>query len=251
MGYNVFIHSSQTLASNILRGTFAASALHAIRTPSNARFVNAEIAQRAKQLVEAMQAESTGSDETEHRMLSSLQALLVYQCIRLFNPSNISQQAQAERDNVVLQLWAVRLQLSRPPNNSNELTNMTWESWVKQEAIRRTLISVELVTGTYTYLRGLWATGVRCHHDLWFTAQKRLWEARSAAEWRLVRDDSSSPSLPTNLLRLDTDLEQASPSDLDDIGVLLRVAGNGFEDLNEWLSRDERALSRWGDVHLR
>lgn len=251
MGFNVFIHPSQTLASNILRDTFATSALHAIRNPSNASFVNAEIAQRALQLIQAMQAEPIGSDVIEHDNLSSLQALLVYQCIRLFNPSNISQQTQAERDNIVLQLWAVRLQIFQSSDNSNELASTTWESWVKQEAIRRTLICTELVTGTYTYLRGLWPLGVQCHHDLWFTAQKRLWEAKSAVEWRLIRDDTSSPLLTTNLLRLDTDLEQASPSDLDDIGVLLRVAGKGFENLNEWLSHDGRALKKWGDMHLR
>ncbi|KAJ4246326.1 hypothetical protein NW762_013677 [Fusarium torreyae] len=198
-----------------------------------------------------MQSDSAaiGLDVTD--ILSSLQALLVYQCIRLFNPSNISQQTQAERDNIVLQSWAVRLQLLQPLENGNELTNMTWESWVKQEATRRTLICIELVTGTYTYLRGLWPMGVECHHDLWFTAQKRLWEAKSAAEWRLTRDDTSSPLLPTNMLRLDSDIEHASPSDLDDIGVLLRVAGQGVENLNQWLSRDGRALQRWGDVHLR
>ncbi|KAF4957872.1 hypothetical protein FSARC_11168 [Fusarium sarcochroum] len=251
MGFNVFIHHSQTLASTVLRDTFAASALHAVRNPSNSRFVNAEITQRAAQLVEAMQSESIGNDVAETDMLSSLQALLVYQCILLFSPGSISQQTQAERDNIVLQSWAVRLQLFKSPHGDSEIENTTWEAWVKQEAIRRTLICVELVTGTYTYLRGLWPVGVQCHHDLSFTAQRRLWEAKSATEWRLIYEDISFPSLPTNMLRLDSDLEHASPSDLDDIGVLLRVAGKGFDNLKEWLSRDRRALQRWGDVDLR
>ncbi|KAM0418731.1 hypothetical protein ACHAPT_012329 [Fusarium lateritium] len=254
-GFNVFIHPSQTLASNALRDAFAGSALQVTRNTCNAAFVDTEIARRASQVVDALQSALTHSDLIEVDALPPVQALLVYQCIRLFSPGSISQQMQAERDNVVLRSWAARLQLSLPPYSSSSApTNTTWESWVKQEAIRRTLVCIELVDGTYTYLRGLWPIGIRCHHDLEFTAQKGLWEAKSAAEWRLVCDDARCPSLPANMLRLYKDLHDASPNDLDDIGVLLRVAAEGFGDLDEWLGCDRQALQRWslrGNVRLR
>ncbi|KAG8362408.1 hypothetical protein FVEN_g12629 [Fusarium venenatum] len=250
VGTNVFIHPSQTLASNVLRDAFAMSALHAVRNHSNVRFVNAEIAHRASQLIQTMQSGSLSSGSVEMDILAPLQALLVYQCIGLFTQGSISQQTQAERDNIVLQSWALRLQISQPPHNNHAAGNTTWELWVKQESIRRTLICVELVTGTYTYLRGLWPAGIRCHHDLWFTAQRRLWEAQSDVEWRIVRDNTSVFSLPANILRLDKDLENASPSDLDDIGILLHVAGKGLKNLNEWLGQDRQRLRRWGNMHL-
>ncbi|KAJ3543175.1 hypothetical protein NM208_g3714 [Fusarium decemcellulare] len=252
-GFNVFIHPSQTLASNALRDAFAGSALHSRRNPCNATFVDSEIARRASQVVEAMQLALTHSDLVEVDALPPVQALLVYQCIRLFLPANISQQTQAERDNVVLRSWAARLRSSLPPYSRSTLATTTWESWVKQEAIRRTLVCIELVNGTYTYLRGLWPIGVRCHHDLEFTAQKYLWEAKSAAEWRLVCNDARCPSLPASMLRFGEDLQDASPNDLDDMGVLLRVASEGFGKLDEWLGSDRQALQRWslkGHVRL-
>jgi hypothetical protein len=243
-GFNVFIHSSQTLASDALRDALAGSALHAMRNPSNARFVDSETTRRASIVVELLHLASISDDAVDLQMLPSVQALLVYQCMRLFSPGSISQQTQAERDNIVLQIWASRLQLSLACDD--ELMEASWEFWVEQEAIRRTLICIELAQGTYTYLRGNWPLGVRCHHDLRFNAQKALWEAKSAAEWRLVSDDSVHPSLPCNMLRLHKDILDAVPGDLDDIGILLRAAGEGLENMNAWLGRDKEALQQWG-----
>ncbi|KAL9562173.1 hypothetical protein ACKAV7_013717 [Fusarium commune] len=245
-GFNVFIHPSQTLASDALRDALAGSALHAVRNPSNARFVDSEITKRASHIAAVLYAASISDDTADLRMLPSVQGLLVYQCMRLFSPGSISQQAQAERDNVVLQIWASRLQLLLACDD--ELMEASWEFWVEQEAIRRTLICIELAQGTYTYLRGNWPIGVRCHHDLRFNAQKALWEAKSATEWHLVSDNSAHPSLPCNMLRLHKDIRDAMPGDLDDIGVLLRAAGEGLESMNTWLRHDKEALQRWGQV---
>ncbi|KAF5558618.1 hypothetical protein FNAPI_5022 [Fusarium napiforme] len=245
-GFNVFIHSSQTLASDALRDALAGSALHAMRNPSNARFVDSEIARRASNIVAVLLAASISEDTFDLQMLPSVQALLVYQCMRLFSPGSISQQTQAERDNFVLQIWASRLQLSS--ERDGDLMEVSWELWVEQEAIRRTLICTELAQGTYTYLRGNWPVGVRCNHDLRFNAQKALWEAKSAAEWRLVCDDFAHPSMPCNMIRLHKDIRDAMPGDLDDLGVLLRAVGEGLKDMNTWLRHDKEALQRWGQV---
>ncbi|RBR05164.1 hypothetical protein FVER53590_30423 [Fusarium verticillioides] len=245
-GFNVFIHSSQTLASDALRDALAGSALHAMRNPSNARFVDSEIARRASNIVAVLLAASISDDTLDLQMLPSVQALLVYQCMRLFSPGSISQQTQAERDNFVLQIWASRLQLSL--ERGDDLMEVSWELWVEQEAIRRTLICIELAQGTYTYLRGNWPVGVRCNHDLRFNAQKALWEAKSAAEWRLVCDDFAHPSMPCNMIRLHKDIRDAMPGDLDDLGVLLRAVGEGLKDMNTWFRHDKEALQRWGQV---
>ncbi|KAF5670147.1 fungal zn(2)-Cys(6) binuclear cluster domain-containing protein [Fusarium circinatum] len=246
-GFNVFIHSSQTLASDPLRDALAGSALHAVRNTSNARFVDSEITSRASNIVAVLDAASLSTDTADLRMLPSVQALLVYQCIRLFSPGSISQQTQAVRDNFVLQIWASRLQSSLS-SRDDDLIEASWESWVEQEAIRRTLLCIELAQGTYTYLRGNWPIGLRCNHDLRFNAQKALWEAKSAAEWRLVCDDFAHPSMPCNMIRLHKDIGDAMPGDLDDLGVLLRAAGQGLADMNTWLRQDKEALQRWGQV---
>ncbi|KAF4450420.1 hypothetical protein F53441_6419 [Fusarium austroafricanum] len=248
-GFNVFIHRTQTLASDALRETLASSALYAMRSVSNASFVDSEITRRASKIVHDLQLGSISDDTFDLDMLPLVQALLVYQCMRLFSPGKISQQTQAERDNIVLQLWASRLHLLSESCGSDELKDIGWEPWIEKEAIRRTLICIELVQGTYSYLRGLWPIGVRCHHELEFYAQKSLWEARSLAEWRLVCDDPAFPALPCNMLRLDQDIRDASPNDLDDLGALLRVAGEGVEKLKSWLGHDKQALQRWGHVH--
>ncbi|KAF5623917.1 transcription factor cys6 [Fusarium tjaetaba] len=245
-GFNVFIHSSQTLASDALRDALAGSALHAMRNPSNAGFVDSEITRRVSNIVAVLLAAPMCDDMVDSQILPSVQALLVYQCMRLFSPGSVSQQTQAERDNIILQMWASRLQLSLARDDG--LIEASWEIWVEQEAIRRTLICIELAQGTYTYLRGNWPIGLRCNHDLRFNAQRALWEAKSAAEWRLVCDDFAHPSMPCNMIRLHKDICDAMPGDLDDLGAILRVTGQGLADLNTWLRHDKEALQRWGQV---
>ncbi|KAF4338095.1 hypothetical protein FBEOM_7994 [Fusarium beomiforme] len=246
-GFNVFIHPTQTLASEALRDALAGSALHATRNPFNARLVDSEIARRASNIVEALHIASMSSETVDLNMLPAVQALLVYQCMRLFSLGFISQQTQAERDNVVLQIWASRLQLQLSSSDS-DLMKESWQSWIEKEAIRRTLICIELAQDTYTYLRGNWPAGLRCHHDLKFNAQKVLWEAKSAATWRLICEDPVHPSLPCNMLHLHEDIRDAFPGDLNDIGILSRAAGEGIENMNDWLGRDGVALQRWGQV---
>ncbi|KAF5624536.1 hypothetical protein F52700_9705 [Fusarium sp. NRRL 52700] len=154
----------------------------------------------------------------------------------------------AEHDNFVLQVWASRLQSSL--SCDDDLVEASWETWVEQEAIRRTLMCIELAQGTYTYLRGSWPIGLRCNHDLRFNAQKALWEAKSAAEWRLVCDDFVHPSMPCNMIRLNKDIRNAMPCDLDDLGVLWHAAGQGLAGMNTWLRHDKEALQRWGQVDV-
>lgn len=232
-GFNAFIHPSQALASSDLRDAFAASALHAARTRSNSALVTAEIARRARQLVQGSSLSTqrnSGLDQVDK--LARTQALLVYQCIRLFS-ADTAQQSQAERDNGVLQTWAGDLRSCLPLFSPSLAPCTEWETWVKHEATRRTLVCVELINGTYAYLRGRWPPGMHCHHNLDFTGQRSLWEAQSATQWLSLKADPCLAALPVNLLQFSQDLRDVTLKDLDDIGTMLHVAAEGFARLHQ------------------
>ncbi|KAF4472092.1 fungal zn(2)-Cys(6) binuclear cluster domain-containing [Fusarium albosuccineum] len=239
-GQTAFIHRTHVGASAVLQDALAASALHAMLNPANSKIVRAEISRRCNLLVGAVEAVLACSPPVEIDLLPPVQALLVYQCIRLFSILDITQQAQAERDGVRLAEWVQRLRQQIRPLEPTE----DWADWVRQESVRRTVVFAEMVSGVYTFLRHGWdSAGAKVAH-LGFTAQAALWEAESEVEWR--RAWATSRRLEHTVNSFTHDVIDANPDDLDELGILLRAMCRGLEKLEEWMCGDRMVLIRWG-----
>lgn len=250
-GWTPFIHHTQIVSSPILRDAISASALHAMRNYSNAPIVKTEIARRANLLVDTIEAARAQYPPLEIDMLHPVQALIIYQCIRLFSTSDIAQQAQAERDGTHLRAWLNKLREQLRPSTPSpdgqtptQNQNQSWEAWIGYESVRRTVVFAELLNGVYTFLKYGWDDADTRMRTLEFSAHAGLWEARSAVEWRAIW--ATSPPIHVNLANFNADIERAKPCDLDDLSVAIRAVNSGLESLEEWLVEDAVAVQKWG-----
>lgn len=254
-GQTPFIHHSQVISSAALRDAISASALHAMRNPANSFIVRSEISRRVTLLVDTVETARGHSHQPDLDMLHPVQALIIYQCIRLFSTSDISQQAQAERDGAHLRIWLDRLRKqldSSVPPLSAQSQVQNWESWVWFESVRRTIVFAELLGGIYSFLKFGWDDAHGRMDMLEFSAHAGLWEARSAAEWRAVQATSSP--LHVRIMTFNTDICRAKPCDVDDLVVAIIAINSGLESLEEWLAGDAVAIKKWGlraDTHSR
>lgn len=246
-GRTVFIHHTHIASSPSLRDAFSASALHAMRNPANAPIVRGEIARRAAVLIDAMEA-ATARHPTplELDVLHPVQALIIYQCIRLFSTSDIAQQGQAERDGARLRAWVDRLKQKLRPllAPSSIVESQSWEAWIREESVRRTVIFAELLAGIYAFLKYGWDDAHERMPTLEFTASAGLWEARSTVEWRMLR--ATNPEFRVTIATFDDEIAGAKPSDVDDLSVAMRAINFGLESLEEWLAGDAVAMQKWG-----
>ncbi|KAJ4076072.1 hypothetical protein NW760_015366 [Fusarium oxysporum] len=147
-----------------------------------------EIARRAQLLVEATETAIYLMPPSSNLtfsldLLPAVQAMLIYQCMRLFSTGDIAQQTQAEADGKVLARW-VNIQQEQTQWSSNNsadgkhLDLSFWKDWVRVESTKRTLVFAEMLDGIYNYLRFGWYQPSVRMAKLSFTGQAAIWEAR-------------------------------------------------------------------------
>ncbi|KAM5344914.1 hypothetical protein ACJ41O_010776 [Fusarium nematophilum] len=253
-GQTAFIHHTHVGASPILRDALATCSLDVMRNSSNMFLVQSEITRRAELLVEATETAISLTPSDSHStmnldLLPAVQAMLIYQCMRLFSTGDVAQQAQAERDAESLARWVGILQGQTQWSRDNsaggtQLDLSVWKGWIQAESIRRTIIFAELLNGIFTFLKfGLYRPSARMA-KLGFTAQVTLWEARSAAEWHQAM--GQRPWFEVNISNFHDDIKAALPDDLDELGIIIWVSYNGIDAFKEWLGSDSRLLEKWG-----
>lgn len=141
-GANTFVHTAlyQSQQPTAFQDSIGLSALYLAKTKQNAPILIKSIDEKINGLV----ARSNGWALLEH--LAAVQALIVYQIIRLFD-GDLGQAGVAARHNQLLELWAARLwkrSFAEPIAFSK-----AWDAWVFYESLRRTvMISV--------FMRGSW-----------------------------------------------------------------------------------------------
>ncbi|KAI9154874.1 Transcription factor gsfR2 [Paramyrothecium foliicola] len=253
-GQTTFIHRTQTEASPILRDTLAICSLTVMRNSTNAFLIRSEIARRVELLIEATETAISLASPSAHspeklNLLHTVQAMLIYQCMRLFSAGDSAQKAQAERDAVPLAKWIGILegQTQYWQENSVTGTNLNvsvWQDWIQAESIRRTMVFAELVDGIYDMLKSGWYKPNTKMPKLSFTGQAAIWQARSMAEWQQATQ--LRPCIEIHMSDFHHDVESALPDDLDELGIVLRASYEGMDALKRWLGSDTRLLERWG-----
>lgn len=126
----------------------AITALYLTKTSRNHRILANIINKKIAGLISA--SRSATWTLTEH--LAALQALVIYQIIRLFDP-DLKLQVEAEKHNSLLERWGAQLWkrfYAEPPEHST-----SYDSWVFNESVRRTVMaSVSTRCGWSVITRG-------------------------------------------------------------------------------------------------
>ncbi|KZL79186.1 hypothetical protein CI238_04290 [Colletotrichum incanum] len=238
-GQTAFIHHTHVAGSIDLQEAFAASALFAMQSATNAQLVASEVNRRATLLISTISEKLYSDPLSSLNLLAPAQALLIYQCIRLFS-SNIRQRSQAERDETILLSWVSQLRTQIRPFSDRD----DWNGWVREESIRRTVLTAEVLCGTYAFLKQGWDQSEARVMSLSFTAQAALWEARSRAEWEATW--IRGPKLEVEMRHWDRDMVLASPENAEELGVIIRATYLGLDALEEWMGGQKERLIRWG-----
>lgn len=249
-GHNCFIHHTQVSSSEVLQEALAASALHCMRNTANAALVRGEIAKRVVRLIGSIRhaitsasdaaAASGGGVGRELDLLPVLQALVVYQCIRYFARDDISERMRAERDEAIVQSLLAALY---PRLRSFSKSIDSWDAWIYYESMRRTILTAEILGGTYLFLKQGWDQVEGRTLQLQFTAQVALWTAKSAVEWEAMW--TRGPKLEVTMRSWNEDTREALPEDLDDLGHVIWALHHGLDVMKSWLG-GKAEMGRWG-----
>ncbi|KAF5688141.1 hypothetical protein FGLOB1_14723 [Fusarium globosum] len=248
-GQTSFIHYSQTSSSTALRDAFAACSLYSIRNSANASLVASEISRQRELLIQATDTVIGLCPPSPQSTISldlqpSIQAMLMYQCIRLFSGDN-SQQEQSQQDAKLLSSWVVVLQAQTSEASfSNSKLGHSWEDWVRTESIQRTMIVADLVQSIYTFLKFGWYQPSPRLAELSFTGHAAIWNAGSLTEWQKAREQRTGPRLEMSKFR--DSVKGVSLDELDELGIMILVSYEGFEVLKDWAGDDKKMLEKWG-----
>ncbi|KAL6866702.1 hypothetical protein J3F83DRAFT_121358 [Trichoderma novae-zelandiae] len=244
-GQNCFLHHTQVASSEVLQEALAASALHCMRNTANASLVRGEIAKRVARLIGSIRHAVTSASEAAAGaaldLLPALQALVVYQCIRFFARDDAGERMRAERDEAIVQSLLVALY---PRLRSFSKTMDSWSSWVYYESMRRTILTAEILSGTYHFLKQGWDQAEARTLQLKFTAQTALWEAKTAVEWEAMW--ARGPRLQVTVRTFIDDTRSALPGDMDDLGMVLWALHHGLDEMESWMGKQKPVLAKWG-----
>ncbi|KAH8687729.1 hypothetical protein BGZ60DRAFT_364148 [Tricladium varicosporioides] len=229
-GKNEFIHPQayQPLMPNSLQDASCVAAIYLQKNEANEAVVWEIISTKARQLLQ--QGYSSVSDH-----LASLQALIILQIIRIFD-GEIQPRADAEQQEETLTAWTNHLiQRTRINASPGSLTANSWESWVFEETISRTVIISLMVQAMFAIQKEGFCTLVNAVTELSFTASKKLWDAPSTQHWKKALNEGNRYHVP--FMDFTEVLAQAQRDDVGDVGMLMLVTYKGLERVNEWIMK--------------
>lgn len=147
-GHTLFIHELlyQNWQPPAYQDSVSLSALYMAKTYKNARVLASSINHKILTLI------STSSSWTLMEHLAAVQAMIIYQIIRLFDPL-LNQQDIGHRQNALLELWAATLwkrSFHEPDPFLGTDTECRHQSWIFQESLRRTVIMSLFVKGAWS-----------------------------------------------------------------------------------------------------
>ncbi|KAL1623393.1 hypothetical protein SLS54_004382 [Diplodia seriata] len=244
----MFIHRQlfQEKSPPALQDALSVCALYCLKNPDNQALVFANLQQKTQQLI----ANTDPLLASKLELLAALQALLLYQAIRLFD-GDIRLRTQAEADEAVLVAWTKQLNVrmhqvvpSLPASAGALLPTQSraqgWQRWLIEESTRRAVLTSVLLRGVYEFLK--FGYEKVSDHRLSFTAQAALWEAQSEYGWRTAC--SERERLEVRVAHWDDDMLKAAPPDLEELGVLTMTMLRGMDATGEWLGKGH--VARFG-----
>ena len=249
-GQTPFIHRHMydEYIPTVIYDALSSCALYCGKNKDNETLVFGDISRKVRQLKGGMQ--QSFLSPVDH--LASVQALLLYQIIRLLD-GDVRQRADAESDEAVLMSWNEQLQgRIQPPSLSTELESSadsqgtmitsSWQDWIFSESARRTVLACYMLQGVYSFLKLGYDKLSGKVDKLAFTAQSSLWNAPSEFHWR--EGLKSRKALEVTMGQWDDVMDSAQATDFEEFGVMIMAAYKGMDIVSERLGKEH--LPRYG-----
>jgi hypothetical protein len=254
-GYNSFIHRRlyEKGMPTCLQDAFTTFAAYTARTPA----VKETILQIAEERSSALVCQSpptAGGAEGILAQLARVQALFVYEFIRLFDGS-VRLRASAEQQLPTLRRWVTemweavknyrgeddflgRRSLQWTANEFEkeyEASLKLWKLWILTESVRRSLVVIDTIANTYQTMTRGWA---ECTGVVMITGRRGLWEAESALKWFDLSWAASPLLVPC--LQPEALVSQYAAEEFDDFIKVLWTVIIGADKIQCWIDRSNK-----------
>lgn len=265
-GHNPFIHRElyyDTGLPQCLQDAWTTATAYFSKTALNEHIVLNIIENRADGLVLQAQVQDNasfmavpGPQTIDH--LARVQALFIYQVIRLYDGS-IRQRALAENCFQTLLPWCQQLWQSATSDAyqetplpgsagldrldpSDEMASLPhWKSWILSESVRRTWLVCHSTFAAYFRERDGWNT---CTGEIRFTACEGLWDAASSTSWAELA--SRRDPLFVQSLHVDELLSTAMAMEVDIFSKIFMTLLMGKERIDSWAANGLCAVGSSG-----
>lgn len=249
-----------------MQDAFSAISIHQSCNSRNQDLIARIIQDRADLLIKNAGIEDDGDglmpiaapalNTSQH--LARVQALLIYQILRLFD-KGVWQQAHAEEAMPTLLSWCQQMwdsamldSISTSQASSSLLsenfeqqrdvgngdsTPRLWRLWILSESIRRTWLIVMITISAYRTMKDGWC---ECAGGVMFTVRRSLWLASSSSQWETLcrtRDPLFLSCMGSRAM-----LESCDPTDVDEFGFSLFALIWGPEWVESWKERHGTTL---------
>ena len=240
-------------STDMLLDALSACALYMAKSKENSRAVFEDVRRKARRLT-SERGERKWKESGD--LLASLQSLLLYQIIRLFD-GDVRLRAEAEIDAIVQVRWTVELlKYFRPLKALDVATDQLmayggelslvkrpdWQDWVFDESVRRTILTSYMIQGVYSFLKDGWDPVCGKVDKLSLTAQKELWDAPSEFHWNGVW--TKKPSYEIRISQWENDAAGMAVDDVDDLGIIMTATIKDLDLTAQWVGKEN--LGRYG-----
>jgi hypothetical protein len=176
-----FIHpnSYQQMPPAVYQDLLGVSAMYCQKSPQNQSIIFSTLDSRISSLIESSKSSSWLAKD----YLVSVQALVMYQIIRLFD-GDIRQRANAERHLELLQIWTFRLHSRCNIFRNDSDTESPYQRWVFIESTRRTITMSIMVQAMYSLVRDGYCTSVPLLATLPVSVDGALWKLPEESWWQ-------------------------------------------------------------------
>lgn len=172
-------HLYQAELPPILQDAYLVCSAYLNRTPANMNMIFSILSSKVQHLISTMQSCSVQDQ------LASLQAMILYQIIRLFD-GNIRQRSIAEAQLSLLDQWTAALRLRHSSCCSTSFHSSPYHTWLSGESIRRTILMSIFLQGVYGAIKRGYCDRVPDMAGLPLTLRGDLWEIDTENEWLLA-----------------------------------------------------------------
>jgi hypothetical protein len=186
--------------------------------------------------------------------LARVQALFVYEFIRLFDGS-VRLRASAEQQLPTLRRWVTQMweavkqyrweddSMGRRPlqwtasefDREYDASSEMWRLWILTESVRRSQLIIDTIANIYEATTKGW---VECAGAVMFTARHGLWEAESAMKWfelSCAKSPLLVPSLQPGPL-----ISQYAAEEFDEFAKMYWTFLVGTDKIQCWIDRSKK-----------
>lgn len=182
--HSPFIHqtSYESEPPGAIQDLLGVGAMYCRKSPANQKIFFAMLNSRADSLVASSKSTSLSTAE----WLVGVQAMIIYQIIRLFD-GNIQQRSYGQRHMALLELWTMRLQSTVGIWYNDCSVETPYQHWIFVESIRRTITMSIMVQAMYSLLENGYCSTVPLMDGLPISVNGALWDVSEEEWWTIAR----------------------------------------------------------------